>query len=90
MLILFGSINKCVQVSITWFEDRPYSYRALYKLWEVLNSSPSHTYGPDGHIGSTEGHTYGPDGHIRLAKHMIRKICTKIYSEYIYATNSYP
>jgi hypothetical protein len=41
MLILFGSINKCVQVSITWLEDRPYSYRALYKLWEVLNSSPS-------------------------------------------------
>jgi hypothetical protein len=33
---------------------------------------------------------YGSDGHLRLSKCMVRKICTQIHSEFIYATNYYP
>jgi hypothetical protein len=35
-------------------------------------------------------YTYGLDGHLCLSKRMVRKICTQIYSEFIYATKYYP
>jgi hypothetical protein len=58
-------------------------YRALCKLWDspewVTKSKMAREC-----RGFPRGHTYGPDGHIHLDKHMVRKI----YSEYIYATNS--
>ena len=78
-----------MQVSISWLEDRPEAYRALCKLWAspewIVKSKRAREC-----RGFTGGHTYGPDGHIRLVKRLVRKICAKIYSEYIYATSSYP
>jgi hypothetical protein len=88
-IILFLSINKYVQVSISWLKDRPKAYWALCKLWsspEFITKSKRARQCR----GSTGGHTFGPDGHICLAKCMVRKIYTKIYLEYIYSTNSYP
>jgi hypothetical protein len=64
-------------------------YQALCKLWaspEFIAKSKRARECRQ-YIG---GHAYGLDGHIYLAKHMVRKICTNIYSDYIYATNSNP
>jgi hypothetical protein len=39
--------------------------------------------------GGPPGHMYGPDGHVHTGQQMIRKIVTKMYSHFVFRTNSY-
>ena len=79
-----------MQVSISWLLDRPEAYRALCRLWASEEFIAKSKRARECRGTSGPGHTYGPDGHLRLSKRMVRKLCTKLHSEYIYATNSYP
>jgi hypothetical protein len=84
----FLSINKYVHASIPWLVDHSEAYQTLCKLWaseEFIKKSKRVRQCR----GSDRGHTYGLDGYIRLSKHMVRKIITKMHAKYIYNTNLY-
>jgi hypothetical protein len=78
-----------VHVSNPWLADHTEGYQAFCKLWASEEFIAKSNWARQCR-GNSEGHTYGPNGHMHLSKCSVRKICMKIHSEYIYATNSYP
>jgi hypothetical protein len=40
--------------------------------------------------GRPPGHAYVPDGHVCTGQRMVKKIVTKMYSHFVFYTNSYP
>jgi hypothetical protein len=72
--------NKCVQVSISWLQDRPEAYQVLCKLWASQEFIDKTIRARQCRGTSGPGHTYGSNGHLHLSKRMVRKICAKIHS----------
>jgi hypothetical protein len=76
-----------VQVSIARLKDRPKAYRAFCKLQanEEFIAKSMRARECRG-TGGPPGHMYGPDGHVCMGQQMVRKIVTKMHSNFIFLT----
>jgi hypothetical protein len=72
-----------VQVSIPQLKGHPEAYLALCKLWASKEFIAKSIKAQERDSGGP-GHTYGPDGHVRMFKWMVRKIITKMHSEFLF------
>jgi hypothetical protein len=80
-----------VHISIAWLKDRPKAYRALCKLWASKEFIAKSMKAQECRgTGGPPGHTYDPNGHVCMGQWIVRKIVTKIYSHFVFHTNSYP
>jgi NADH:ubiquinone oxidoreductase subunit F (NADH-binding) len=73
-----------VHISIPWLKDRPEAYQALCKPCASKEFIAKSIKAQESRGSGGSGHTYGPDWHMRMSKHMVRKIITKMHSLFLF------